>query len=386
MNAHTWYALVALSLVLALIVPADGAMAQEGEGRLRVVASFSILADVVRNVAGDAADVTSLIPIGAGPHGYIPTPQDLVALAEADVVFIVGANFEEGLLGAIASAGEGINVVVASSCVAILPYGDIAHDGHDDDEDEDHPNHAEARASDSASAALCAAHHDEMAALRAEEEDEGRVAPLGMLYTLDCGGPDAHYADEGEHAHEAGSCDPHVWTDPHNVMLWAMMARDTLSALDPANAATYAENAAAYIVALDELARGFIRPAIDSIPEANRKLVTNHVAYSYLANAYGLEMVGTVIPGASTLAEPSAAEVAALIDALRAQGVPAVFAEVTANPQLAEQIAAEADVSFYTLFTGTLSDADGPASSYIDYMRHEVRVIVEALGGTIAGE
>ena len=107
------------SLLIISTAPPRPAAAQD---RLQVVASFSILADVAANVAGDAADVRALVPAGSDPHGFTPTPQDMVALADADVVFLVGAGFEEGLDAALANIGA-VHLVEASACVDILPFG-----------------------------------------------------------------------------------------------------------------------------------------------------------------------------------------------------------------------------------------------------------------------
>ncbi len=340
-------------LLIGMTLSACGP-AQEGTDRLQIVASFSILADVVRNVAGDAADVTTLVPLGAGPHGFTPAPQDLVTLSRADVVFIVGANFEETLLESIENADAAMNLTVVSECVEIQPFGD-AHAAPDG-----------AHAAEEIDNALCASHHAALADRRAAPS--AHPPTLGMLYTLDCG------------AHEV--CDPHVWTDPHNVMLWTLLIRDTLSTLDPAHAALYAANTDAYLDALDALI-DTVAPRIATIPAENRKLVTNHLAYSYYAHRFGLAMVGAVIPAASTLAEPSAAQIAALIDAINAEDVPAVFADSTANPTLAQQVADATGVTFYTLYTGSLTDADGPAPTYIDYILYDTQIIVEALGGGV---
>ena len=126
--------LLALMLLMGVTLSAGHAQ------RLQVVASHSILADVVANVAGDAAEVRSLMPLGADPHSFTPRPSDLVGLARADVVFINGAGFEEGLLEAINNAGSDMNTVVASSCVEMLGFA--GHDHGDEDSDEhDHGDH-----------------------------------------------------------------------------------------------------------------------------------------------------------------------------------------------------------------------------------------------------
>ena len=366
---HRRTALLVLSLIIVLGLWTPG-VGQAQPDRLHIAASFSILADVVANVADDAADVTSLMPLYADPHGFSPTPQDLVALADADVIFVVGANFEESLMKAIENAGADVDIVTASSCVEIFPF---SADGHDDTTAPEAT--PEVSAAENETAARCEAHHTELAALQDGEttaSESGGIEPLGMLYTLSCGGHDTDSA-------VGVGCDPHVWTDPHNVMLWTLMIRDTLSERDPAHADIYAANADAYLDELVALTDEIVQ-AVDAIPPERRVLVTNHLAFGYYARAFGFELVGVIVPGGSSLAEPSAAEIAALIDTIRAQHVPAVFAETTANPQLAEQIAAETGAAFYSLYTGSLSEPDGPAATYLDYMRYNTRTIVEALG------
>jgi ABC-type Zn uptake system ZnuABC Zn-binding protein ZnuA len=352
-----------LALLTALPAPATA------QDRPLVIASSSILADVIANVAGDAAEVAALIPLAADPHAYTPAPQDLVALAGADVVFVVGANYEENLNASLESIADELTIVTASLCVDILSFGESGAG------ESDHADDAAPAKADEAIAAQCAAHHAELAPLTGREAAESDSGTIGMLYSLACGGADL----AGEDAHAPGSCDPHVWTDPYNGMLWALMARDSLSALDPDNADRYATNAAAYVVELQALVTDDLLPMLDSIPTASRKLVTNHIAFNYFARAFGFETVGAILPGASTLAEPSAADLARLIEAIRAAGVPAIFAETTTNPALAAQIAQETGVTLSILYTGSLSAPDGPASTYLDYLRHNTLVIAEAL-------
>lgn len=419
------YALVFM-LVLLCVMPFTSA--QDGEG-LTIVASHSILADVIANVAGDAAEVTSLMPIGADPHTFVPTPRDLTAAADADVIFINGAFFEEGLLETIENLGDDMNIVTASECVRILPYGATAHDhDHEDGEDheheegeehaegEDHEHEAEEMTEGemSAIAERCAAHYAEMDAIHeageehaeaedheheegeehAEGEEHGHshseVETLDALYALECGeghedgeSEEHEEHEEGEeHDHAEGSCDPHVWMEPHNAMYWAMHIRDTLIELDPANAETYTANAAAYLEILDALAHDFVMPMVETVPEENRILVTNHDSLGYFAARFGFELIGTVIPGGGTAAEPSAADIAALIDLINEEGVPAIFTETTVNDAVAQQIADETGAQIALLYSGSLSEAGGPAGTYVDYIRYNVSTIVEALGGS----
>jgi manganese/iron transport system substrate-binding protein len=171
--------------------------------------------------------------------------------------------------------------------------------------------------------------------------------------------------------------DPHVWFDVHNVVLWVDTIEQTLSALDPANAESYKANAQAYQRQLEDL-DAWIVGQVATIPEANRKLVTDHPAFGYFADRYGLQQVGAVYP-ISPSSEPSAQDIAALEDAIRQYQVPAVFSESTVNPKLAEQVAQDTGVEVITLYTGSLGGPGSGAESYIELMRFDVNAIVAAL-------
>jgi ABC-type Zn uptake system ZnuABC Zn-binding protein ZnuA len=162
------------------------------------------------------------------------------------------------------------------------------------------------------------------------------------------------------------------------VILWTLFIRDALIQLDPGNADTYTANAAVYIQQLDALVKDEILPALAAIPEENRVLVTNHESMGYFAAAYGFEIAGTVIPSSSTLAEPSAGDIARLIDVIEANDIKAIFAEVNVNADLVQQVSDESGAEFYVLYH-TLSNTDGPASTYLDMMRYNVQTIVTAL-------
>lgn len=393
-----WILLVAVGMVLP-----GGASFADGD-QLHVVASHGILADVARNVAGDAAEVSSLVPVGADQHGFIPTPSDLATIAEADLVLINGAGWEEGLLAAVESAGEGGNIVNASACVEIIPFG--AGSGHDDhagehedehaehdhdDEHADEDDHAdhehddehahEDHADEMAEEFDCDAHDAEFAAIvGADEDGHAHVETLGRAGEIDCLGGHDHHDDHG-HDHGEGSCDPHLWMDPHNVIYWALMVRDTLSALDHDNEVVYAANAAAYAEEVIALEAEFILPALAELPEDKRVLVTNHGAMGYFATSFGFEIVTMVVHSVSTTVEPSARDVAAVIDVVRDEGVPAVFSDIHLSDLLLNTVAAETGVEVVGLHSDSLGGSDGPAGTYLDYMRYNVNAIVEALKG-----
>lgn len=190
-------------------------------------------------------------------------------------------------------------------------------------------------------------------------------------------GGDEHDEAEAEGDHDHGNVDPHVWFSVPNVIHWVENIEHALSALDPDNAENYETKAQAYIHDLEEL-DAWVKGQVSTIPEANRKFVTNHPAFGYFADRYGLEQVGAVYP-VSPSAEPSAQDIAALQEAIREYGVPAVFAESTVNPRLAEQVARDTGIALVPLYTGSLGGPGSGIESYIDLIRYDVTAIVNAL-------
>lgn len=183
--------------------------------------------------------------------------------------------------------------------------------------------------------------------------------------------------DGNGHAHEEGEIDPHLWFDVRNVIAWVDIIKQRLSALDPGSAAVYQANASSYaqeLAALD----AWVIEQIASIPEANRKLVTNHPSFGYFAGRYGLEQIGAVYP-LSPSAEPSARDIALLEDTIREFGVQAVFAESTINPKLAEQVTADTGVRLVPLYSGSLGAPGSGAETYVLLIRYDVTAIVSAL-------
>jgi ABC-type Zn uptake system ZnuABC Zn-binding protein ZnuA len=278
---------------------------------LRVVATTSILADVVGRIGGDQIDLVSLVPVGVDPHVFEPSPADAQTLAEADVIFINGFGLETFMADLLQQAGGEAAVVSASLGITPLAF-----------EEEDHPE-----------------------------------------------------VDSVPEEHDA---DPHTWLDPNNVIHWTENIEAALRTLDPDHAETYAANAEAYrsdLAALD----AEIRDMLSAIPPQDRKLVTDHDELGYFANEYGFTVVGTVIPGSSSLAEPSAAELAALLDRVRAEDVPAVFVSSIISPSLVEAFAGDAGIAVVVLYAHSLTKPDGPAPSYLTLMRYNAEAIAAAL-------
>lgn len=180
---------------------------------------------------------------------------------------------------------------------------------------------------------------------------------------------------------EAGSehgVDPHFWLDPNHVITYVENIREGFLTVDPEGTDVYSANAQAYILQLQDL-NGWIREQIDTVPAERRLLVTNHDSLGYFAERYGFTVIGTVVPGFSSDAAPSAQQMAALIDQIKASGAPAVFLDAAESTTLANQIASDTGVTVITdLYFGSLTDGP-PADTYIDMMKHNVTRIVEAL-------
>lgn len=178
---------------------------------------------------------------------------------------------------------------------------------------------------------------------------------------------------------KANDGDPHFWLDPNNVMAYVKNIQDGLTAIDPQGKTTYATNAETYIQKLREL-DAWIKQEVEKISPEQRRLVTNHETLGYFASRYGFQVVGSLLPSLSSEASPSARQLAQLSDTMRTTTAKVIFLDVGNNPQLAEQIAAETKARIITnLYSESLSQADGPASSYIAMMKHNVMVIVSAL-------
>lgn len=174
----------------------------------------------------------------------------------------------------------------------------------------------------------------------------------------------------------AANGNPHFWLDVHFAKRYAERIRDRLALLDPPGAAIYQANTAAYLQQLDQL-DAELHQQVETIPSANRKLVTTHEAYPYLAAHYGFALVGVITPAPGQ--EPSAGELAALVEKVKAARVPTVFSEAQFSPRLAETLAREAGVQRVVTDLYNDSLGDPPADSYLGMMRTNFRKIAEAL-------
>jgi zinc/manganese transport system substrate-binding protein len=287
---------------------------------IQAIASFSILADMVRQVGGDRVEVKTLVDADADAHTYQPIPADVRAVGSADIVFVNGLGFEGWIDRLIKASGFKGPVVVASQ--GVTPIAATGEDHHH--------------------------HHGHAHAHKASRGKKGEAVP-----------------------------DPHAWQSLANGAVYVRNIAAGLSAIDPTGAAAYQANADRYlaeITALDEE----VRQAIAALPPERRKVVTSHEAFAYFEHAYGLDFVAPA--GVSTEADVSAKDVARLIEQIRRERIPAVFVENISDPRLMDQIRRETGAAIGgALYSDALSPPDGPAATYLDMFRHNIRALTAAL-------
>ncbi len=208
------------------------------------------------------------------------------------------------------------------------------------------------------------------------------VAEPERIVDLSKNVPVRHFDGDIHHKHSAAceglDVDPHFWTDPNLVMIWAQTIFEELSERVPEKRDAFHLRKRALIGDLEALDH-WIQEQVSAIPASRRLLVTDHHAMGYFAARYGFEETGVVIESFDSAAQPSARAMARLVDSLRAKEIPAIFVGKSVNPQLAEQIARDTGTAIVRLYSGALSAPEGPAPDYFTYMRYNVLQIVEAL-------
>jgi manganese/iron transport system substrate-binding protein len=316
---------VALLVVLALTIgactsvgsttqPGSSALGSPEPDALRVVATTTVLADLVRQVGGTKVDVQSLVPQGGEVHTFDPTPSDVVRIGEAELVVMNGLGLDEWLAQMVTDAGS------------TAPVVELAEDLHG------------------------------VEYLAGEHEEEP-----------------GHSEEPGGHAGE--EFNPHLWLNVTYARKYVARIAEALKDADPNDGSAYDAGARAFDDRLGQL-DAWIRAQILTIPEPNRKLVSFHEAYPYYAAAYGLEIVGVIVDAPGQ--DPSAGEIAALVEAIRTSGARAVFTEAQFSPELAETVASEARVTVVSdLYNDSLGDP--PVETYEQMMRWNTDKTVEAL-------
>lgn len=180
-----------------------------------------------------------------------------------------------------------------------------------------------------------------------------------------------------EHGHGHAEMDPHAWQSVGNTKIYVANIRDALIKADPSGKSTYDANAGAYLAKLDELDKE-VREAMAKVPADRRRIITTHDAFGYFGAAYGVKFIAP--EGVSTETEASAKDVAKIIRQIRKEKIPAVFMENISDPRLMRQIAKEGGAKIGgTLYSDALSDEKGPAPTYIDMMRNNIKQFSTAL-------
>lgn len=294
------------------------ASANAAEPALPVVATFSILADMVSEVGGEAVAVTSLVAAGSDVHVFQPGPSHARQLAQAGLVVANGLGFEGWIDRLVRASGYRGTVVVASAGIEPL-HGNASH------------------------------------------------ANLSSHVNLN---------DHGTAAAPHGA-DPHAWQSVPNAKRYVVNLTNALCAAAAASCPVFRDNAARYQAKLDTLDRD-IRRMLSAIPLERRTVITSHDAFAYYAHEYGVRFLAPL--GISTESEPSAAAVGRLIRQIRKERVNAFFVEGISDPRLIERIRDETGgARAGRLYSDTLSAPDGPAPNYPAMMRYNTEAITAAL-------
>ena len=328
-----------------------------------VVVTTNILGDVVSELLDGQAEVITIMPVGADPHEFQASAQEINRMLNADVLIVNGANFEEGLIDVIESAEEeGVPIYEAISAVETLEFGEGGGDhaghgdeDHDDHGDEDHEDHGDED-------------HDDHGDEDHGDEDHG-----------DEDHGDEDHDDHDGHDHEG--VDPHFFTDPVRMSSAVEGIVDFLSeqvgSLDADALDASADEYLAQLAAVD----AEVTSLVDTVDEDKRVLVTSHEVFAYFADGYGFEVVGVIIPGGSTTDAASAGELAALAATIEAEGIPAIFSDTSSSDELSNTLASEVGaIAVVELYTESLGPADSDGATYIAMVRTNAERIAAALG------
>lgn len=321
-----------LSTACASDTPGGASVAVSGGPGMdvSVVATTTVWADIATDIVQCAggARVPSLTPVGADPHDFSPSSQDIATLVSADLVVANGLGLEEGLAPSVESArADGAHVLELAEQLDPMPLSDDGGPWKDE---------------------------------HAKDEDA-----------------EAGHSEDADAEPGHSGLDPHVWLDAARVAKAATLIGAELAQLTgDRRFEECAGDVEAELADLDDQ----VSTTLATVAEPRRILVTDHDALDYLAAAYGYTVAGTVIPGGSTLAEPSSAELAELAETVRRAQVPAIFAN-TANPQaLVDALAAEVgDVEVVELYVGSLGEPGSGADTYAGFMTTNAERISQAL-------
>lgn len=288
--------------------------------KLKVVATFSVLEDWLRNIGGDAIDLSTIVPAGGDTHGFDPSPEQVASLADAHLIFEIGLGFETWLDDMVAASGTSATRVVVSDGISVrtLTEGE-AHE---------------------------------------HEESEG-----------------------DDHNHDHGDTDPHIWGNVQNAITACGTITTALGQGDLDMRSTFQRAHDAYVAQLGTL-DAWVKAQVATVPTSERRIVTSHDALGYYTDAYGIEIVATILGLSTEEAEPSAQQIAELVDEIEAAKVKAIFPENVENPQLLESVANEAGVSVgATLYTDALGEAGSEGDTYIRMITWNTTALVAGMKG-----
>ncbi len=318
---------------------------------LRIQTSFYPIYEFTKQVAGDLATVELLVPGGVEPHDWEPSPQDIRKLTESDLLIVNGAGMESWLEQVEASASGGKpEIIETSEGITLMEGGEEEEHGHDEEHaaEEEH------------------ADGDEHDADHAADHDADHEAEAGEA---------AHDSDH-DHGHDHGGLDPHVWLSPALAVQEVRNIEAALAKADPENAANYKQNADAYVAQLEQLDQDFA----NAFANAKRKdFITQHAAFGYLAQEYGLTQVP--IAGLSPDQEPSAAQMTEIVKFAKEHQVKTIFFETLVSSKVAETIAREigAKTAVLNPIEGLTAEDEAAGRDYLSLMRQNLEALKAAL-------
>ena len=279
-----------LAILILLLLPFS---LHASTSKPKIVVSFSILADMTKQIAGDNAEIISLVGANGDVHEYQPSPKDAQTISEADLVIVNGLGLEGWLERLIISSGYKGTIIYASNGVNLIKD------------------------------------------------------------------------------------DPHAWQDLQNGEIYVRNIRDALIAQDPSHYADYSVSATKYIHELETL-NEWVKLEFSKVPQNKRKVISTHDAFEYFARAYNIEFIAPI--GVNTESQPSAKDIAKLIDQIRTQKITAIFFENMTDSRIIKQLEKDAGAHIGgTLYSDALSDTQQPAPSYIAIFKYNVPELVNTM-------
>jgi len=307
---------------LALLAAGCGSESSGEDGQVKVVATTTQVADFVREVGGEAVEVIQILQPNSDPHDYEPRPSDVEAVADAELVFVSGRGLDDWAEELVSDSGGDAQIVNLGAMGPIR----LAGEGH--------------------------------------EHEEGE-----------------HSGEVGHEHEDESELDPHWWHDPRNVEAAVPGIENSLVVADSSRKAEFIRNADAYVAEVKALDAG-IAKCIDSVPASERKLVTDHDAFGYFANRYGIEVVGAVIPSQTTQAQASAKDLSELAKTIEAENVKAVFPESSLSADVVEAIADQTGASAdYTLYGDSLGPGGSSGDTYLHMEEANADAVVRGFTG-----